>query len=54
MVIDFIGNFKNAYRVVENLGLEPYEHEEVFPGSSGSRSIKEILKFTTRMQRRLR
>jgi Helicase conserved C-terminal domain len=43
VVIDFIGNFKNAYRVVENLGLEPYEHEEVFAGSSGSRSIKEIL-----------
>ena len=43
MVIDFIGNFKNAYRVVENLGLEPYEHGDVLPGSSGSRSIKEIL-----------
>jgi len=43
VVIDLIGNFKNAYRVVENLGLEPYEHGEVFPGSSGSRSIKEIL-----------
>ncbi|MGD0537021.1 MAG: DEAD/DEAH box helicase family protein [Verrucomicrobiota bacterium] len=42
-VIDFIGNFQNAYRTVENLGLEPYEHGEAAPESAGSRSAKEIL-----------
>jgi superfamily II DNA or RNA helicase len=43
IVVDFIGNFKNAFRVVENLGLEPYEDEEVVPGTAGSRSSKSIL-----------
>jgi superfamily II DNA or RNA helicase len=42
VVIDFIGNFQNAYRAVENLGLEPYEHGESVELSG--RSIKEILK----------
>lgn len=43
VVIDFIGNFKNAYRVVENLGLEPYEHDEAVLEPAGSRSAKEVL-----------
>jgi hypothetical protein len=47
VVIDFIGNFINAYRVVENLGLEPYEQGELILGSTGSRSIKEILNLPT-------
>ncbi len=47
IVIDFIGNFKNAYRAVENLGLEPYENDEVCVGSSSSRSVKEILNLPT-------
>jgi hypothetical protein len=41
-VIDFIGNFQNAYRVVENLGLEPEEHDPSFLGTTGAR-WKEIL-----------
>ena len=43
VVIDFIGNFKNAYRAVENLGLEPYEEEEPPTGPAGHHSVKEIL-----------
>jgi len=43
VVIDFIGNFKNAYLIVENLGLEPYDQEEPMGESSGHRPIKEIL-----------
>jgi hypothetical protein len=46
IVIDFIGNFKNAYRVVENLGLEPEEYEESFLGGSGAK-WKEILNLPT-------
>lgn len=42
-VIDFIGNFKNAYRAVENLGLEPYENGDISSAPAGSRSVKEIL-----------
>lgn len=41
-VIDFIGNFQNAYRVVENLGLEPEEYDAAFLGSTGTQ-WKEIL-----------
>jgi superfamily II DNA or RNA helicase len=41
-VIDFIGNFQNAYRVVENLGLEPDEYDPTFLGST-DRQWKEIL-----------
>jgi superfamily II DNA or RNA helicase len=43
VVIDFIGNFQNAYRAVENLGLEPYEYDEAALEPAGSRSAKEIL-----------
>jgi hypothetical protein len=41
-VIDFIGNFRNAYRVVENLGLEPDEYDPTFLGTTGAK-WKEIL-----------
>jgi superfamily II DNA or RNA helicase len=47
IVIDFIGNFQNAYRVVENLGLEPYEHDESFLNAAGPRSVKDILNLPT-------
>jgi superfamily II DNA or RNA helicase len=46
IVIDFIGNFQNAYRVVENLGLEPEEFDPTFLGSTGAR-WKEILNLPT-------
>jgi superfamily II DNA or RNA helicase len=45
-VIDFIGNFRNAYRVVENLGLEPEEYDASFLGTTGAR-WKEILNLPT-------
>jgi superfamily II DNA or RNA helicase len=41
-VIDFIGNFQNAYKAVENLGLEPYENDEEAL-TFGARSAKEVL-----------
>lgn len=47
IVIDFIGNFQNAYRVVENLGLEPYEHDDSFLNAGGARSFKAILNLPT-------
>jgi len=43
IVIDFIGNFKNSYRIVEFQGLDPFENEEEFVGSSVLRSPKELL-----------
>lgn len=43
VVIDFIGNFRNAYRTVENLGLEPYEYDEGVPAFSSARYAKEVL-----------
>lgn len=46
-VIDFIGNFKNAYTIVEHLGLEPYEHEEPGQETTRGRSAKEILNLPT-------
>jgi hypothetical protein len=42
-VIDFIGNFQNAYRALENLGLEPFEDEGANLASSSGRSSKAIL-----------
>jgi len=43
IVIDFIGNFRNAYRIVEYQGLHP--SEQVSAGSEGafSRNAKEML-----------
>jgi superfamily II DNA or RNA helicase len=46
-VVDFIGNFKNAYRVVEHLGLEPSEHDELFLSAAHARSFKEVLNLPT-------
>lgn len=43
VVIDFIGNFKNAHTIVEHLGLEPYEHEDNAPGVPRGSSAKDIL-----------
>jgi len=43
VVIDFIGNFRNAYSVVENLGLEPFEQIDPSTEMTGGRSSKEIL-----------
>jgi superfamily II DNA or RNA helicase len=43
VVIDFIGNFRNAYTVVENLGLEPFEQGDPTAETTGGRSAKEIL-----------
>lgn len=47
VVIDFIGNFKNAYLALENLGLEPYDRDEPLTGPTTRRSIKEILNLPT-------
>lgn len=44
LVIDFIGNFKSAYRVVENLGLEPSEGEDPFFYNTGNRDYREVLR----------
>jgi superfamily II DNA or RNA helicase len=46
IVIDFIGNFKNAYRTVENLGLEPYDDGAQIE-SVGDRTGKAILNVPT-------
>jgi len=43
IVIDFIGNFKNAYKIVEYQGLNPYEDVESTPGSTFSMTRKETL-----------
>jgi hypothetical protein len=42
IVIDFIGNFQNAYRIPEYQGLMPLE-EEGSSASSGPRNVKDIL-----------
>lgn len=47
IVIDFIGNFKNAYTIVENLGLEPYEYGDHALETIGGRSAKDILNLPT-------
>jgi len=41
-VIDFIGNFKNAYKIVEYHTLNSTE-EDVLPDFRGARSMKEVL-----------
>ncbi|NBV24716.1 MAG: DEAD/DEAH box helicase [Proteobacteria bacterium] len=47
VVIDFIGNFRNAYTVVENLGLEPFEQGDPATETTSVRSAKEILNLPT-------
>ena len=42
MVLDFIGNFHNAYRIVEYLGLQP-EETVVFESMGRVRSSKQII-----------
>ena len=42
-VIDFIGNFRNAYRIVEYQGLLPLEEDDAFVGSRDPRTPKEML-----------
>jgi len=41
-VIDFIGNFKNAHRILDYQGLLPFEEDEQ-AGLGGTRTRKEIL-----------
>ncbi len=41
-VIDFIGNFKNAHRILDYQGLLPFEEDEQ-PGLGGAKTRKEIL-----------
>ena len=43
IVIDFIGNFHNAYRIVEYQGLDPYEDEQSTPGTTFTRTAKDTL-----------
>ncbi len=43
VVIDFIGNFKNAYKIVEYQPLLPYITDEPLASSSALRSAKQIL-----------
>jgi superfamily II DNA or RNA helicase len=43
IIIDFIGNFQNAYRIVEFHGLSPYEDEQPTTGVQYTRSVKELL-----------
>jgi superfamily II DNA or RNA helicase len=42
-VIDFIGNFQNAFTIVENLGLEPFEYSDAPTETTGGRTAKELL-----------
>lgn len=43
IVVDFIGNFQNAYRIVEYHGLSPYEDEQPTTGVQYTTSVKELL-----------
>lgn len=43
IVIDFIGNFKNAYQIVEYHGLLPYSDGDSQIGAGHSSSAKEVL-----------
>lgn len=43
VVIDFIGNFQNAYRIVEYHGLSPFEDEQPTTGVQYTTSVKELL-----------
>jgi hypothetical protein len=47
VIIDFIGNFHNSYRAVENLGLEPYEGDDSVLTSAGTQSAKDVLNLPT-------
>lgn len=43
IVIDFIGNFRNAYKIVEYHGLLPLEEEQSSGSLSIARNVKDIL-----------
>jgi superfamily II DNA or RNA helicase len=43
IVVDFIGNFKNAYKIVEYNSLLPSEQDEVLPDFRNARSPKDVL-----------
>jgi len=43
IVIDFIGNFQNAYRIVEYQGLDPYDDIQSTPETTFTRTAKETL-----------
>lgn len=43
VVLDFIGHFKNAYKIVEYVGLMPYENELLTSQFGTKKNIKEIL-----------
>jgi superfamily II DNA or RNA helicase len=43
IVIDFIGNFRNAYKIVEYQGLDPNDDERSTPGTTFTRTAKETL-----------
>lgn len=47
LVIDFIGNFKNAYRIVEYQGLLPAEDEESAIPLQRARSSQDVLNLPT-------
>lgn len=42
-VIDFIGNFKNAYKILEYNSLIPVEQNQSLPDFKAARSFKEVL-----------
>lgn len=42
-VIDFIGNFKNAYKIVEYNSLMPFEQDQSSPDLRSARSPKDVL-----------
>lgn len=42
-VIDFIGNFHNAYRIVEYQNLQPFEESDLVPDFKHARNRKEVL-----------
>jgi len=43
IVIDFIGNFKNAYKIVEYHSLEAFEQDDILSDFRKSRSMKDVL-----------
>ena len=47
-VIDFIGNFKNAYQIVEYHGLDPFEESDLVPDFRHAHSRKEVLNLPLR------
>jgi superfamily II DNA or RNA helicase len=47
IVIDFIGNFHNAYRIVEYQGLDPYDDVQSIPGTTCTRTAKDTLNLPT-------